>query len=148
MPYQNPDGTKGFQFDPGVRFMVRQHVRMVEDVNGFMGGLGYSRKEEFPVLFVPHAQYADKRWVPALEEGRCVNFLQRWMAKEKEKHERLRKKYMDHARDWAKDQYRNFIKWTDQWNLANYAARHRGMERRREFEQKHGRRRGRVRPKR
>jgi hypothetical protein len=70
--------------------------------------------------------------------------LQRVLARHREREERLRRKYLNYAEDWAKDQYTNFMRWTDQWNLANVSARHRGMEKKREFEQRMGRRRGRV----
>jgi len=145
MTFHNEDGTKSVQCDPGVRFMMVQTVPMVEEVPG-VRGLGYSKRMEFPVLFVPHAHYPDNRWIPALNEGRSVNFLQRYLARQRKKEESLRRKYANFAEDWAKDQYNNFMKWTDQWNFANHAARHRGLERRREFEQRMGRRRGRVKP--
>ena len=145
MEFTAEDGTKSLQYDPDTRFMMVQTIPMVEEVEGIRG-LGYSRRVEFPVLFVPHAHYPDNRWIPALEEGRNVNFLQRWLAKKRKEEERLKRKYMNYAEDFAKDQYTNFMRWTDQWRFANISARHRSLERRREFEQRMGRRRGRVKP--
>lgn len=129
-------GRRITHLDPSLRFLVVQKTHMLEEVKGLP--ISYTMEVDIPVLMLPRAAYPESSWIPALEESRIAQWKKKMETYEQEKFLKLRKKYMDEAEDWAKDNFQAFMKWSDGHMLHEYKAVDPRAKLKR-FQDKHGR---------
>jgi hypothetical protein len=107
-------------FDPDARWYISQETRTLHDVPGLP--ISYTEKVKFPVLIVRRAAL-DRRWERALFDSRIKSYVEKMKRHHSEKNAALRKKYLDQAEDWAKDNYKGFLDWSDQFMLHQVRAK-------------------------
>jgi len=134
--YTDEEGRKVTHLDPSLRYLIIQKTTILEHMKGLP--ISYTMKTDIPVLMFQHAAHPDSRWIPALEESRIRQWKKKMLTYEQKRFMKLRKKYMDDAEAWAKDNYSEFLKWSDDRMLHQYKAKD-PREALKKFQDKHGR---------